>query len=258
MLRAGAPAYAAVRIGENKIMISKAGLASVAVAASALISATGCGSTSAHGSAPVKATANQPPAQLQPAEPEGRPAIIRLVARAGTALRVRLNNSLDTARFRPGDRFTGVLASPVAVQGRTLIQRGANVEGIVRTSSPSGRFKGRAVLGIAIDRVEIDGAMMRVVTDSVVRSSGAHKKRNFTIIGGGAGLGALIGGLAAGGRGALIGAGAGAATGSAGAALTGRKQVRIPAESVLVFRLRQALTVNLPDNQPERASVSGY
>jgi hypothetical protein len=119
-------------------------------------------------------------------------------------------------------------------------------------------LKGRAVLSIAIDRMEIDGVMTRVVTDSVVRSSGAHKKRNFRLIGGGAGLGALIGGLAAGGRGALIGAGAGAATGGAGAALTGKKQVRIPAESVLVFHLRQALAVNLSNNQPERASAAGY
>jgi hypothetical protein len=171
---------------------------------------------------------------------------------------VRLNNGLDTARFRPGDRFTGVLASPVIVQGRTLIQRGANIEGIVRTSSPSGRLRGRAVLGIAVDRVQIDGAMTRVVTDSVVRSSGAHKKRNFTLIGGGAGLGALIGGLAAGGRGALIGAGAGAATGGAGAALTGRKQVRIPAESVIAFHLRQALAVNVPNDPPESASATRY
>ena len=247
-------------------MISRGSLALIALVAGALMSTMGCGSTSARGSAPQKAAA-QPAVQFQatqpvqavPApDPEEAPAFDRVVAPAGTALRVRLNHSLDTAHFRAGDRFSGVLTAAVVVHGRTLIQRGANVEGIIRNSSPSGRLKGRAVLGIAIERVEIDGAMTRVVTDSAVRSSGAHKKRNFTLIGGGAGLGALIGGLVAGGRGVLIGAGAGAATGGAGAALTGRKQARIPAESVIVFHLRQALAVNLPSDPPESGSVARY
>ncbi len=231
------------------------------------MAATGCGSTSAHTGAnaaaaqaskpqPAQPVQNAAPAPPQP-DPEP-PAVVRAVAPAGTALRVRLNSSIDTARFRPGDRFTGTVASPVVVEGRTLIPRGAKVDGIVRSSSPSGRFKGRAVLAIALDSIEIDGAMTRVVTDSVVRSSGAHKKRNFTLIGGGAGLGALIGGLAAGGRGALIGAGAGAAAGTTGAAITGRKQARIPAEAVVVFHLRQAVAVNLRGGGSELASAARY
>jgi hypothetical protein len=61
------------------------------------------------------------------------------------------------------------------------------------------------------------------------------------LIGGGSGLGALIGGLAGGGRGALIGAGAGAGAGAAGAAFTGKKQVSIPAETVLTFRLDEGV-----------------
>jgi hypothetical protein len=171
---------------------------------------------------------------------------------------VRLNSSIDTARFRAGDRFSGVLISPVVVQGRTLIPRGARVEGVVRSSSPSGRLKGRAVLALGLRGIEIHGAMTPVATDSVVRSSGGHKRRNFTLIGGGAGLGALIGGLAAGGRGALIGAGAGAAAGTTGAALSGRKQVRIPAESVLVFHLRRAVAVRVSADGGEPASPASY
>ena len=44
-------------------------------------------------------------------------------------------------------------------------------------------------------------------TTSVNRVSAAHKKRNAILIGGGAGLGAAIGAIAGGGKGALIGAG---------------------------------------------------
>lgn len=162
---------------------------------------------------------------------------------AGTTIRVRLNGEVDTARSRPGDRFSAVLAEPIMSDGRTLVARGANVQGVVRSSSPSGRLKGRAEIAIALTAIEVNGSWVPVSTDSVGASSGGHKKRNWTLIGGGSGLGALIGGLAGGGRGALIGAGAGAGAGTAGAALTGRKQAHIPAESVLVFRLREPLRV---------------
>jgi hypothetical protein len=56
-----------------------------------------------------------------------------------------------------------------------------------------------------------------------------HDKRNGVLIGGGAGLGALIGGIVGGGKGALIGGAAGAGAGTAGAA-TGKKDIRVSAE----------------------------
>jgi hypothetical protein len=127
---------------------------------------------------------------------------------------------------------------------------------VVRTATPSGRFKGNAVLRISLNSVEIGGSQVPVVTDSVVRTSGGHKKRNLSLIGGGTGLGALIGGLAGGGRGALIGAGAGAAAGTTGAALTGKKQVSVPPESMLVFHLQKALAIHVRSNKSTRASAA--
>ena len=58
------------------------------------------------------------------------------------------------------------------------------------------------------------------------------------VIGGTAAVGAFIGALAGGGKGAAIGAGAGAGAGTAGAAATGKKDVRLPAEAVVSFTLR--------------------
>jgi len=124
-----------------------------------------------------------------------------------------------------------------------LAPSGASVEGAVRDAASSGRLKGRAYLSIALDSIEINGSAVPIVTDTVGASTRAHKKRNLTLIGGGSGLGALIGGLAGGGHGALIGAGAGAAAGTAGAAATGKKQAHIPAETVLTFHLRRPLEV---------------
>jgi hypothetical protein len=62
-------------------------------------------------------------------------------------------------------------------------------------------------------------------------------------VGGGAGGGALIGGIAGGGKGALIGGLLGAGAGTAGAAFTGNKDISIPAESVVTFNLTEPITV---------------
>jgi hypothetical protein len=68
-------------------------------------------------------------------------------------------------------------------------------------------------------------------------------KRSTGFIGGGAAAGALIGALAGGGKGAAIGAAAGAGAGTAGAAFTGNKDIVLPAESALSFRLKEPVTV---------------
>ena len=65
------------------------------------------------------------------------------------------------------------------------------------------------------------------------------------LIGDGSGFGALVGGLAGGGESLLIGAGAGAAAGTTGAALTGKKNVYLPVETVLTFQLNEALLIKI-------------
>jgi outer membrane lipoprotein SlyB len=67
------------------------------------------------------------------------------------------------------------------------------------------------------------------------------------MIGGGAGGGAAIGALAGGGKGAAIGALVGATAGTIGAATTGNRDIELPAESALSFKLDQSLTLK-PDS----------
>jgi len=157
----------------------------------------------------------------------------------GTALRVRLGQTVDTERNRAGDRFVATLASPITERGVVIVPRGATVTGHVTTARPSGRLKGRAHLVLTLDTIQHNGRTYAVSTTHVGRASGAHKKRNLALIGGGSGTGAMIGAIAGGGAGALIGAGAGAAAGTVGAVVTGKKHVRLPAETLLTFRLRE-------------------
>lgn len=156
----------------------------------------------------------------------------------GTMLEVRVDQTLSTARNREGDKFGATLERPVDLNGREVLPRGTRLMGHVSTSRPSGRLKGRAVIGIRLDSFEYRGQAVPIVTTLDTRSSKSHKTRNLELIGGGAGVGALIGGLVGGGRGAAIGAGAGAGAGTGTAALTGRKNVEIPAETVFTFRLK--------------------
>jgi hypothetical protein len=68
-------------------------------------------------------------------------------------------------------------------------------------------------------------------------------RRSAAFIGGGSGLGMLIGGIASGGTGLLIGGLAGGGAGTAAAGLTGNRDLDIPAESIVHFRLADDLTL---------------
>ena len=162
---------------------------------------------------------------------------------AGTRIRVRLGNGLDTKYSHPGERFEAYLDNPVTSGDRVVIPKGTIFEGHVIEAKKSGRLKGRAFLGITLDSFRLHGATYRIATGADVRSSKSHKKRNLALIGGGSGTGAAIGAVAGGGVGALIGAGAGAAAGTTGALITGRKDVKLPVETPLVFSLHAAVTV---------------
>ena len=85
--------------------------------------------------------------------------------------------------------------------------------------------------------------IVRLRTGHVVARGGSHKKRNWGWIGGGTGGGAVVGALAAGGKGALIGSGIGPVAGTTTAFITGKKDVVFGNERRLQFRLNQPVSV---------------
>jgi hypothetical protein len=152
----------------------------------------------------------------------------------GTTVSVRLGQTISSDKARPGDTWAGTLSNDVVVDGRAVARRGDRVEGRVVDAKASGRLSGTAVLALQLS--SINGAPVR--TSTVSRRGGTHKGRDVKAVGGTAAVGAIIGALAGGGKGAAIGAGAGAAAGTAGAAATGKKDIRIPVETVLTFLVR--------------------
>jgi len=162
---------------------------------------------------------------------------------AGTKVRVRLIEAIDTRRNRAGDRFTASLDEPLVVGDRVVVPQGTTFYGHITQSKPSGRFKGRAVLALKLDSFELSGQTHEIRSASSTRASAGHKKHHLLWIGGGSGGGAAIGAIAGGGTGALIGAGAGAAAGTIGSAITGKRQVSLPAETPVIFTLQAPVDI---------------
>src|SRR5438128_2121253 len=81
-------------------------------------------------------------------------------------------------------------------------------------------------------------------------------RRTGKFVGGGAVPGTIIGVIAGGGKGAAIGAASGAVAGAGTQTLTPGKSVRVPAESVLMFRLERPLRVDIADNGYSRRNLS--
>jgi hypothetical protein len=162
-----------------------------------------------------------------------------------TAIHVTLDQTVASNRNRPGDHFDATVARPVVVDGKTVIPQGARAEGLVVDSKHSGRLKGRARLQLALESVAVGGQTYDVRTTSSSRVGGNHKKRNWAWIGGSAGGGALIGAVVGGGEGALIGGPVGAAAGTTVALVTGKKDIKLRPETPLTFRLAKPVTINM-------------
>jgi hypothetical protein len=198
-------------------------------------------------SAPAQAPMAQSPAPTPPPPPPPPPP---LVIPAGTSVIVRMGNTINTKTANPGDSFTGTLAHSIAVKGVVAIRAGAGVAGTVVDAKSPGRFKGEGYLAIALTSINVKGVPTRIQTSAYAQTLKGKGKRTGAFVGGGAGGGALIGGLAGGGKGALIGGLVGAGAGTAGAAFTGNKELTVPAESVVTFKLRNSITVqqSAPDS----------
>jgi hypothetical protein len=198
-------------------------------------------------SAPAQAPMAQAPAPTPPPPPPPPPP---LVIPAGTSVMVRMGNTINTKTANPGDSFTGTLAQSLAVNGVVAVRTGAGVAGTVVDSKSPGRFKGEGYLAIALTSINVKGVPTTIHTSEYAQTIKGKGKRTGAFVGGGAGGGALIGGLAGGGKGALIGGLVGAGAGTAGAAFTGNKELTVQAESVVTFKLRTPITVqqSAPDS----------
>jgi hypothetical protein len=159
---------------------------------------------------------------------------------AGTEIAVRTNESIDARDTSQGTSYAAQVDRDVVdTAGNVIIPRGSEARLVVR------RVKDNA-LALDLQSVRVNGRTYNVDTSSIQENGAAREglganKRTGEFVGGGAALGTLLGAIAGGGKGAAIGALAGAGAGAGTQVLTRGDRVRVPAESVLSFRLDSPL-----------------
>ena len=155
----------------------------------------------------------------------------------GTPIHIVLQQGVGTDASSPGSQFAAVLADPVVIDGKTVLEKGSSVSGRVVDVKKAGRVKGRATLSLALTSVVRDGKSIPIETRTYVGVAKDNKKRDAAIIGGGAGVGAVIGAIAGGGKGAATGAAIGGGAGTGTVLATRGDDLHYPPESRLNFVL---------------------
>jgi hypothetical protein len=168
----------------------------------------------------------------------------RVVLAAGTEVVVRTNERIDVRNAVEQQTFPAQIEENVRdSDGSTVIPRGSDARLVVRQVENNGD------LILDVESITVEGRRYRVSTENEEldnqREGIGGNRRTGKFVGSGAVLGAIIGAIAGGGKGAAIGAGAGAGAGALTQIVTRGREVHVPAESVIRFRLDRPLRLRL-------------
>jgi len=196
--------------------------------------------------APVQHAAATPPPPPEPA---------KVTVPSGAVIPVRLVDAIDSATAQVGDTFHSTLDAPVAVDGDVAIPAHYDVEGHVVNAQSSGKFAGRALLELQLDRIKVGEKYYNIETDHFKQETGSRGKNTAEKVGGGAIAGAILGGIFGGGKGAAIGSVAGAGAGGGVQAASKKPDIKLSSEKVLTFTLQSPVTI-VPTTKPARVAAS--
>ncbi len=172
---------------------------------------------------------------------------------SGTTLAVRLVDTIDSETATAGQSFHATLDSPLSVDGDVVIPSGYDVEGHVVDVQSAGKFAGKSLLKLQLDRIAVGTKYYTIQTDEYSRTGSSRGKNTAAKVGTGAAIGAIIGGIAGGGKGAAIGAAAGGGLGGGVQAATKGQQIKLPSETVLNFTLQSSVNVLPTTKGPRQA-----
>ncbi|HEY6376939.1 MAG TPA: BON domain-containing protein [Edaphobacter sp.] len=181
----------------------------------------------------------QPYAYAQP-----QPVVVQrggdpVIVPAGTVLRVRINQGMDSRKTAPGTPFDGVILSDVVAGGAIAIPRGAAVQGVVADVHNAGQFKGRGGLSLQLTQVTLGGQTYPLASNLWLQQGADKTGSTVGNTVGLSALGAMIGAVAGGGVGAAVGAGVGGVAGLGVSSASRQGEAMIPAEAALSFSLAQ-------------------
>src|SRR6202011_568880 len=167
----------------------------------------------------------------------------RITIPAGQSLLVRMIDGVDSSKSHVGDVFHASLETDLMVDGMTVARKGTDVYGRLANAKEAGHMTGSSELQLELTRLVIDVHEYPVMSSDYTLKGGGRGSNTAKKVGTGAVAGAIIGAIAGGGQGAAIGAGVGSAAGAGVQVFTRGKEVKVPSETVLEFRLQQPATV---------------
>ena len=176
---------------------------------------------------------------------------------AGTAVKVKLENTLSTFGSKSGDPFSGRVTEAVMLDGKTVIPVGASVQGRVTKVSEPRRITGKPTIGIFPETVVLPNGERYTLNATLVDTDqrhgtdvntegqfkgAGHDGKDLTEIGMGTGGGMLVGGLIGGGKGLLIGGTIGA-TATVAHWLGKHRSAMLPSGTELVMDLSRPMVM---------------
>jgi hypothetical protein len=155
---------------------------------------------------------------------------------AGTTILVRMLDTVDSSKNPPGSRFTATLETNLVVNGKVIVPKGNTLYGRLAESKQAGRATGSSELQLELSDIVVHGTAYPLLTSDYQVKGSSSGKRSAKRVLGGAGLGAIIGGIAGN---AGMGAAIGATAGVVGSVAQKGQAVNVPSETLLEFRLQQ-------------------
>src|SRR4051812_36968609 len=191
---------------------------------------------------PTAQASNTPPPPTQ---------LATVTVPSGTAIVVRLIDTIDSSTAQTGDKFHATLDAPIAIDGDVVVPAHYDVEGQVVNAQASGKFAGQALLVLQLDRIKVGDKSYNIQTDQFSQKTSSRGKNTAEKVGAGAVAGAVLGGIFGGGKGAAIGSAAGAGAGGGVQAASKRPDIKLSSEKVLNFTLQAPVTL-VPTTKPAR------
>lgn len=168
---------------------------------------------------------------------------------AGTKIRVRMDNEINSSVASVNDTFTTTIAEPVLVRETIVLPVGTVIEGrITNVERAAGGGKGGS-LSVKFETIRFENGEKRAIEGVLMNELKAvsSQKTNILAVLGGVGLGALLGGVSRGSTGALIGAGVGAGAGTGIVLARKGKNVRIKSDEKFEIQLTREVTLPVLD-----------
>jgi hypothetical protein len=169
-------------------------------------------------------------------EPAPMPQQKMITVPAGTTILVRMLDTVDSSKNPPGSRFTATLETNLVVNGKVIVPKGNTVYGRLAESKQAGRATGSSELQLELTDIVVHGTAYPLLTSDYQVKGSSSGKRSAKRVLGGAGLGAIIGGIAGN---AGMGAAIGVTAGVVGSVAQKGQAVNVPSETLLEFRLQQ-------------------